>query len=46
MKEEERKDWVSPEKMVLCANLLAQQDAKGVTGRVATDEELCAWHGL
>jgi NAD(P)-dependent dehydrogenase (short-subunit alcohol dehydrogenase family) len=46
VKEEERKDWVSPEKMVKCAIFLAQQDAGGVTGTVATDEELCAWHGL
>jgi citronellol/citronellal dehydrogenase len=46
VKEEERKGWVTPEKMVKCAIFLAQQDAKGVTGRVATDEELCAWHGL
>jgi len=46
VKEEERKGWVTPEKMVKCAIFLAQQDAKGITGRVATDEELCAWHGL
>ena len=46
VKEEERKDWVTPEKMVKCAIFLAQQDARGITGRVATDEELCAWHGL
>ena len=46
VKEEERKDWVTPERMVQCAIFLAQQDASGVTGTVATDEELCAWHGL
>ena len=46
VKEEERKGWVTPEKMVKCAIFLAQQDARGVTGKVATDEELCAWHGL
>jgi NAD(P)-dependent dehydrogenase (short-subunit alcohol dehydrogenase family) len=46
VKEGERKDWVSPEKMAKCAIFLAQQDAGGVTGTVATDEELCAWHGL
>ena len=46
VKEEERKDWVSPEKMVKGAVFLAQQDAGGVTGTVATDEELCGWHGL
>jgi hypothetical protein len=46
VKEEERKGWVTPEKMVKCAIFLAQQDAKGVTGVVATDEELFDWHGL
>lgn len=46
VKEEERKGWVTPEKMVKCAIFLAIQDARGVTGKVATDEELCAWHGL
>jgi NAD(P)-dependent dehydrogenase (short-subunit alcohol dehydrogenase family) len=44
--EEERKGWVSPEKIVKCAIFLAAQDANGVTGIVATDEELSAWHGL
>ena len=44
--EEERKGWVSPERMVKCSVFLASQDARSVTGVVATDEELCAWHGL
>ncbi len=44
--EEDRKGWVSAEKMVKCAVFLAGQDASGVTGTVATDEELCLWHGL
>jgi citronellol/citronellal dehydrogenase len=44
--EEDRKGWVSPEKMVKCAIFLAAQDASGVTGVVATDEELSLWHGL
>lgn len=44
--EKEAGNWVSPEKMVKCALFLAAQDAKGVTGTVATDEELCGWHGL
>lgn len=44
--EEDRKGWTSPEKMVRCATFLATQDAGSVTGTVATDEELCAWHGL
>ena len=33
-------------KMVTCAIFLAQQDWKGVTGMVTTDEELSVWHGL
>jgi citronellol/citronellal dehydrogenase len=36
----------SPDKMVKGVIFLAKQDAKGVTGIVATDEELCRWHGL
>jgi NAD(P)-dependent dehydrogenase (short-subunit alcohol dehydrogenase family) len=44
--EEERKGWVSAEKMVRCAIFLGAQNANGVTGIVATDEELSAWHGL
>lgn len=46
VKEDERKDWVTPDKMVKCSVFLALQDGAGVTGVVATDEELCAWHGL
>jgi len=45
-KEEDRNGWVSADKMVKCAVFLAAQDASGVTGTVATDEELCLWHGL
>jgi citronellol/citronellal dehydrogenase len=41
-----RKGWVSADKIVKCAVFLAAQDAAGVTGTVATDEELCTWHGL
>jgi NAD(P)-dependent dehydrogenase (short-subunit alcohol dehydrogenase family) len=37
---------VGPEKMVKAAIFLAQQDAKGVTGCVARDEEIIQWHGL
>lgn len=44
--QEERKGWTSPEKMVKCTTFLATQDARSVTGVVATDTELCAWHGL
>jgi NAD(P)-dependent dehydrogenase (short-subunit alcohol dehydrogenase family) len=43
---EKKEGWVSAEKMVKCVLFLAAQDAKGVTGTVATDEELCGWHGL
>jgi len=45
-KEEDRQGWVPPDKMVRCAVFLAAQDASGVTGVVATDEELSQWHGL
>lgn len=45
-KEEERRGWVPPDKMVRCAVFLGAQDASGVTGVVATDEELSQWHGL
>ena len=38
--------FVSPDRMVKAAIFLASQDAKGVTGMVAYDEEICAWHGL
>ena len=38
--EDARKGWVSAEKMVRCALFLARQDGRGVTGTVATDEEL------
>ncbi|MFC1874007.1 SDR family NAD(P)-dependent oxidoreductase [Chloroflexota bacterium] len=37
---------VGPENMVKAAIFLAQQNAKGVTGCVATDEEYIQWHGL
>ena len=44
--EKKAEDWVAPDKMVNCALFLASQDAKGVSGTVATDDELCGWHGL
>lgn len=44
--ESARKGWVTAEKMVRCAVFLAAQTAAGVTGTVATDEELTLWHGL
>lgn len=42
----DRSRLVGPENMVKAAIFLAQQDAIGVTGCVATDEELIQWHGL
>ena len=38
--------WQSPDMMVKTAVFLACQDARGVTGTVATDREICAWHGI
>ena len=46
IKEEDRKGWVSAERMVKCAVFLADQEIVKVTGMVATDEEVCAWYGL
>jgi NAD(P)-dependent dehydrogenase (short-subunit alcohol dehydrogenase family) len=37
---------IGPEKMVKAAIFLAQQDAQGLTGCVARDEEIIQWHGL
>ena len=42
----DKSQWVSPDRMVKAAIFLAVQDATGVTGVVAYDEEICAWHGL
>ena len=42
----DRSRWDTPDKMVKAAVFLAGQDANGVSGMVATDEEWCAWHGL
>lgn len=44
--EEERRGWSSPGAMVACAVFLAKQDANGVTGTVATDDEYVCWYGL
>lgn len=46
MPEESRGGWTTPDRMVKCVVFLAGQNAGSVTGCVATDEELCAWHGL
>lgn len=42
----DKSQLASPENMVKAAIFLAQQDATGVTGCVASDEELIQWHGL
>jgi len=38
--------WQSAEMMVQATILLANQDGKGITGTIATDREICTWHGL
>lgn len=38
--------WQSADMMVQAVNLLAVQDSKGITGTIATDREICTWHGL
>ncbi|MDY7034696.1 MAG: SDR family NAD(P)-dependent oxidoreductase [Thermodesulfobacteriota bacterium] len=42
----DKSQWISAEGMVKAAVHLAAQDAKGITGMVATDEEFCKWHDL
>lgn len=46
MADANKSNWQTPDKMVKCAILLAQQDASGITGTVSTDDEFTAWHGL
>lgn len=41
-----RERWESPENFIKAAIFLANQDASGVTGMVASDEEYCLWHSL
>ena len=38
--------WQSADLMVKATIFLASQDSKGITGTVATDREICTWHGL
>ena len=38
--------WQSSDMMVKAVTLLACQDSKGITGTIATDREICTWHGL
>ncbi len=42
----DKSQLVGPEKIVQAAIFLARQDTSGVTGCVASDEELIQWHGL
>lgn len=44
--EEQKRSFVPPDLMVECAIFLARQDASGVTGTIATDDEYVVWHGL
>jgi citronellol/citronellal dehydrogenase len=46
MGDADKSNWQTPDKMVKCAILLAQQDASGITGTVSTDDEFTAWHRL
>jgi NAD(P)-dependent dehydrogenase (short-subunit alcohol dehydrogenase family) len=46
MKDADKSNWQTPDKMVKCAIFLATQDAKGITGTVVSDDEFVAWHGL
>jgi citronellol/citronellal dehydrogenase len=46
LKDADKSSWQSADMMVKAALFLACQDAKGVTGTVSTDREICAWHGL
>lgn len=38
--------WQSADMMVKATIFLASQDSKGITGTIATDREICTWHGL
>jgi NAD(P)-dependent dehydrogenase (short-subunit alcohol dehydrogenase family) len=42
----DKSQWQSPDLMVKACTFLAAQDASGVTGIVASDDEFCQWHGL
>jgi citronellol/citronellal dehydrogenase len=46
LKDADRSDWQSADMMVKAAIFLASQDSRGTTGTVATDREICKWHGL
>ena len=42
----DRSSWQSADRMVQATILLANQDSQGITGTLATDREICTWHGL
>jgi citronellol/citronellal dehydrogenase len=42
----DRSMWQSTDMMVRAAVFLAGQDGSGVTATIATDREICTWHGL
>jgi NAD(P)-dependent dehydrogenase (short-subunit alcohol dehydrogenase family) len=44
--EADHSQWQSAEMMVKAVTLFAGQDSKGITGTIATDREICSWHGL
>jgi citronellol/citronellal dehydrogenase len=44
--EADTSSWQSADMIVKAASFLATQDSKGITGTVATDREICTWHGL
>jgi citronellol/citronellal dehydrogenase len=44
--EEQKKSFAPPDSMVACAIFLGKQDAGGVTGCIASDDEYVVWHGL
>jgi len=42
----DRSNWQSADMMIRATILLGNQDSKGITGTIATDREICTWHGL
>lgn len=44
--EADKSEWQSADMMVSATVLLACQDSKGITATIATDREICTWHGL
>jgi citronellol/citronellal dehydrogenase len=42
----DKSSWQSSDMMIKAIILLARQDSKGITGTIATDREICTWHGL